>query len=168
MKKEKHIYLLLIGMATALFVFEFNVDHDESNAYCELQAESIKSISVNTTSNVYLKYSEIPELHVEGDIDLVKNLKILQKGSNLEVQMKEIYNPLKLIRLAYASSRPINIYISGPNAKSITINNRENFAVSNMYENGSSKMMILKNPRLFSKINLRSATCSVLKTSNIM
>ena len=168
MQREKKLYLLLAILTAFLFAFEFKVEQESENAYEHLQVENIKSLTISTTANVYFIPSSYSSLKVEGDKDIIENLEVLQDGSNLVVQMKKIYNPIKLIQLAYESSKPVNIYISGPNAKKVELNNREFFASSNLYENQVSRMIRLKNPRLFSKINVKSATCSTLKTSNIM
>ncbi len=168
MKKERKIYLLLALLIVALFAIEFKSDLSDETIYRNLHLDNIEHMTVSTTSNIYFIPSEKYDLQIEGDEDLIENLEILQTGNDLVIRMKSIYNPFKLLKLAYESSKPINIYLKGPDIRQVKLNNREYFASSNIYENNVSKMMVLKSPRLFSKINIPGATCSALKTSNIM
>jgi len=160
MKKEKNIYLILGVITFFLFAFEVKTSKDDDHIFKQIDSKEINSLIVNTSANVYFIPSAETEVQIEGNDELIKNLEVVQANKVLTIQFKTIYNPVKLLKLAYLSREPLNIYISSPKAKSIELQNRDYFELSQYYESDASKMMVLKSPKLFTITKISGATCN--------
>ncbi|GEM_PF-3099184 len=165
MKKERPIYLILGIVTVFLFAFELETSVDENKVFKDLDIDGIQNVLVNTSANIYFLYAEESDLKVEGNSELIENLEIVKIGQDLVVQIKRTYNPVKLLKLAYLSRQPLNIYFHAPQAKEMKVINRDKFAKSHSYESELRKMVVLQSPKLFTNNIIQGATCSTLSTS---
>lgn len=157
MKSELIIYSILCLSALSIFGFESRKYTPEKDMkFVSFEVSGIGELEVNTSANIYFIPSEQYELKIEGERSLVENVKIKKNCNKMSIGIKSIFNPIKLLKLAY-SNEPVNIYISAPNAKDIKVSNRNNFANSNYYENEDVAMITLKQPKLFNLEN--NTTC---------
>jgi hypothetical protein len=120
MKLHSSISSLLLTLAITSCTGNFSLKDSDKRHSHEQDLGDVTELKVSGIFNLYLSQGDKPSIHIDGDEDLVKKLKVNQNGESLELKFEELKNTF------FGNSKP-DVYLTLSDLKVLEFDGVGNF-----------------------------------------